>query len=87
MNKNSKTYQFLISKKEDLYSMIENILKARRKIHVQKLSTTHPVLIVLKANTPGIDKNRFSSFFLINQLNHLIEGSYIFNYKKLVKGL
>lgn len=68
--------------------MIDSILKAReeRYEYIKKLSKKYPSLIILKANTPGNDKLRYSSFFLINQLNPVIKKIYKFDYKILKKG-
>lgn len=68
--------------------MNDLILKAReeRYEHIQKLSKTYKNLITLKANTPGLDKNRYSSFFLVKQLNKIIENRFQINYITLIKG-
>lgn len=68
--------------------MSESILKAREERYetIKKLSKTYQYLIVLKANTPGNNKNRYSSFFLIQQINILISKQFDINYKTLTKG-
>ena len=64
--------------------MSESILKAREERYetIKKLSKTYQYLIVLKSNTPGNDKNRYSSFFLIQQINILISKQFDIKYKK-----
>jgi holo-ACP synthase CitX len=68
--------------------MNNSILLAREKRfeYINELSKTYPSIIVLKANTPGNDKNRYSSFFLLEQFNHIIESEFQFDYKILRKG-
>jgi holo-ACP synthase CitX len=68
--------------------MNDLILNAREKRanYIRNLSKTYPSIIVLKANTPGPDKNRYSSFFLIEQFNHVIENKFQFDFKTLKKG-
>lgn len=68
--------------------MNESILldREKRSEYICKLSKTYPSIIVLKANTPGQDKNRYSSFFLIKQFNHIIESKFQFDFKILKKG-
>ncbi|MCD4827748.1 MAG: citrate lyase holo-[acyl-carrier protein] synthase [Acholeplasmataceae bacterium] len=68
--------------------MSKSILKAREERYetIKKLSYTYPHLIVLKANTPGNDKNRYSAFFLIEKLNKSIIHKFDINYKTLKKG-
>ncbi|WP_176239138.1 triphosphoribosyl-dephospho-CoA synthase [Mariniplasma anaerobium] len=68
--------------------MNDSILIAREKRfeYITELSKTYPSIIVLKANTPGPDKNRYSSFFLIDQFNRIIESKFQFDFKTLKKG-
>jgi len=58
--------------------MTDQILDAReqRFLNILELSKKCKVLISLKANTPGEDKNRYSSYFLINQFDYLINQSF-----------
>jgi holo-ACP synthase / triphosphoribosyl-dephospho-CoA synthase len=69
--------------------MNNSILDSREKRYdyIKELSKKYPTLIVLKANTPGNDKNRYSSFFLIQQFNYIIENKFQFDYRVLKKGL
>lgn len=68
--------------------MNDSILVAREKRfeYITKLSITYPSIIVLKANTPGDNKNRYSSFFLIKQFNQIIEKKFKYDFKTLKKG-
>ncbi len=54
--------------------MNEKILEARElRYHViKKMSKSQKIIISLKANTPGNDKNRYSSYFLIKLFNKVI---------------
>ena len=65
--------------------MNESILNDReeRYLYIQELSKTYHNLIVLKANTPGPDKNRYSSLFLIKQLNQVVERRFSISFKIL----
>ncbi len=58
--------------------MTDKILMSReeRFKKIQALSKNNKIVICLKANTPGIDKNRYSSFFLIRQLDITINESF-----------
>jgi holo-ACP synthase CitX len=68
--------------------MDDQILKAReeRFEHVKSISKNYPTLILLKANTPGKDKERYSSYFLINIFNNVLEDYFKITYKALKKG-
>jgi holo-ACP synthase CitX len=68
--------------------MNNSILEAReeRYEYIKKISKKYPTIIILKANTPGNHKNRYSSFFLLEQFNHIIENIFQFDYKTLKKG-
>jgi len=68
--------------------MDDQILKAReeRFEHVKSISKNYPTLILLKANTPGKDKERYSSYFLINIFNNVLEDYFKITYKILKKG-
>lgn len=68
--------------------MSDHILKAReeRFEHVKSISKNYPYVVVLKANTPGDNKERYSSFFLINLFNQILEDQFKITYKTLKKG-
>ena len=68
--------------------MNENILKAReeRFEHIKSISKNYPTLISIKANTPGDNKERYSSFFLVNVFQHVIEERFDIVYKTFKKG-
>ena len=54
--------------------MFDKILSDREERFntISKLANIHPILVTLKANTPGNDKNRYSSSFLVNQLDQVM---------------
>ena len=68
--------------------MNDQILKAReeRFEHIKSISKNYQTIILLKANTPGKNKERYSSFFLVNLFNHVIEDQFNVIYKTFKKG-
>lgn len=54
---------------------------------IEMLSKNNPILICLKANTPGNDKNRYSSHFLIRQFDVVINTRFDVIDKKVFKSL
>jgi len=68
--------------------MDDQILKAReeRFEHIKSISKNYPTLILLKANTPGKNKERYSSYFLLTIFDKVLEGSFKITYKTFKKG-
>lgn len=68
--------------------MTEKILEDRelRFNLIKKLSMKHPFIITLKANTPGDDKNQYSSYFLIKLFNTYFNSNIKFNSRRLHEG-
>lgn len=58
--------------------MSDAILESREKRFedIKRLSHNNQIVICIKANTPGIDKNRYSSFFLVDHFAHLISKKF-----------
>lgn len=68
--------------------MNEHILKAResRFNTIQALAKKHNILVSLKANTPGDDKNRYSSHFLITLFEKQIKKAFNIGFTQLYQG-
>ncbi|AUD64281.1 holo-ACP synthase CitX [Tenericutes bacterium MZ-XQ] len=68
--------------------MNDHILKAReeRFEHIKSISKNYKTLILIKSNTPGQNKERYSSFFLLNIFHGLIENQFKVIYKTFKKG-
>ena len=58
--------------------MSEDILQSReqRYHHILNKTKTYETLICVKANTPGLNKNRYSSYFLLRQFDQVIQSSF-----------
>ena len=68
--------------------MNDQILKAReeRFEHIKSISKNYQTIILLKANTPGKNKERYSSYFLVNVFNQVIDNQFKVIYKTFKKG-
>lgn len=68
--------------------MTENILEDRESRFnlIEKLAMKHKFIVTLKANTPGDDKNRYSSYFLVKLFNTLLNSNLKLNSKRLHEG-
>jgi len=68
--------------------MKNNILDARekRKTTIEKLAQNGAFLVCLKANTPGINKTRFSSYLLLRIFHSILMEKWVVNHVYFYEG-